>query len=55
MQVFVKARFLGGCNDGPFLGAGTIPNLQNGTISELLTLDFADPIDYTGVWTASMK
>lgn len=52
-QVFVKARFLGGCNDGPFPGAGTMPNLRNGTISELLALDFADPIDYTGEWTVT--
>merc|ERR1719276_656103 len=38
-QVFVKGRFIGGCNDGPFTGAGTVPNIGNGVIKKLLALE----------------
>ena len=52
LQTFIKGRFIGGCNDAPFSGGGTVPNLDNGKIKKLLGEGFksASPIDYNGAW-----
>ena len=48
----MKGRFVGGCNDGPFAGAGTLPNLKNGTFDKLTKLE--TKVDYKGAWVKAL-
>ena len=58
VQVFVKGRFVGGCNDAPFAGGGAVPQIYNGNLHWMRrNLDFpADgSVQYGGQWIKEVE